>query len=96
LSEAGAQAVAITISAEASRKRYVTSIQADAAVFTNILAKYQTNPDLYRQLAVANAMSQILTNVDKEFLPQRADGKARELRLMLNREPPQPRSAANQ
>ena len=96
LSEAGAQAVAITNSAEASRKRYVTSIQADAAVFTNILAKYQTNPDLYRQLAVANAMSQILTNVDKEFLPQRADGKARELRLMLNREPPQPRSAANQ
>jgi hypothetical protein len=42
-------------------------------------------------------MSGILTNVqDKIFLPQRADGKPRELRLMLNREPPQPKPAANQ
>jgi hypothetical protein len=41
-------------------------------------------------------MPQMLTNVqDKIFLPQRADGKPRELRLQLNREPPQPKSAAN-
>jgi hypothetical protein len=41
-------------------------------------------------------MPQMLTNVqDKIFLPQRADGKPRELRLQLNREPPQPKNAAN-
>jgi hypothetical protein len=39
----------------------------------------------------------VLTNVqDKIFLPQRADGKTRELRLMLNREPPEPKPAASQ
>jgi hypothetical protein len=39
-------------------------------------------------------MGPILTNVqDKIFLPQRADGKPRELRLMLNREPPKPQAA---
>jgi hypothetical protein len=32
-----------------------------------------------------------MTNVeDKIFLPDRADGKARELRLLLNREPRKP------
>jgi hypothetical protein len=39
-------------------------------------------------------MALVLTNVqDKIFLPERADGQPRELRLMLNREPPQPKSA---
>jgi len=94
LNEAGAQAFSITNAAESARKRYVTSIQADAAVFTNVLAKYEANPVLYRQLAVAGAMSQILTNVEKDFLPQRGDGKPRELRLQLNREPLQPKPGA--
>ena len=41
-------------------------------------------------------MPQILAGVqDKIFLPRRADGAPRELRLQLNREPPQPKSAAN-
>jgi hypothetical protein len=40
-------------------------------------------------------MSGILTNVqDKIYLPQRADGKPRELRLLLNREPPEQNPAA--
>jgi hypothetical protein len=35
-----------------------------------------------------------LTNVeDKWYLPQRADGRTRELRLILNREPPGTNSA---
>jgi len=38
----------------------------------------------------------ILTNVgEKKILPTHADGKSVELRLMLNNEPPQPKSAAN-
>ena len=47
-------------------------------------------------MTFVQAMGQVFTNVqDKIFLPQRADGKPRELRLMLNREPPQPKPAAN-
>ena len=96
LSAAGAQAVAITNSAETARNRYVTSIQSESEAFVKLLPQYQSNPQLYAQLELAKAMPQILSNVDKDFLPQRADGKPRELRLMLNREPPQnARSAAN-
>ena len=41
-------------------------------------------------------MALVLTNVqDKFFLPQRADGQSRELRLQLNREPPQQKTGAN-
>ena len=47
-------------------------------------------------MQLVQAMGQVLTNVqDKMFLPERADGKPRELRLMLNREPPEPKPAAN-
>ncbi len=96
LSEAGASAASITNAAESARTRYVTAIASDAAAFTELLPKYASDPNLFAQLELAKAMSQILTNVqDKIFLPQRADGKPRELRLQLNREPPQPRNAAN-
>ena len=96
LSQAGAQATSITNLAETARTNFVSSVASDAEVFTKLLPQYQSNPKLYAQLALAKAMPQVLTNVqDKIFLPQRADGKPRELRLQLNREPPQPKSAAN-
>ncbi|MEI7535211.1 MAG: protease modulator HflK [Verrucomicrobiae bacterium] len=95
-SQAGAQAASITNAAESARTRYVTAIESDATAFTELLPKYTGNPNLFAQLELAKAMTQILTNVqDKIFLPQRADGKPRELRLQLNREPPQPKTAAN-
>ncbi len=97
LSQAGANANSITNAAESARVRYVTSIQAEATAFNQLLPRYQSNPQLFEQLEATKALAQVLTNVqDKIFLPQRADGKSRELRLMLNREPPQPKSAANQ
>jgi len=97
LSEAGAQANLITNNAESARFKYVTSMNADMAAFTNLLAQFKTNTVLYEQMRLAEAMPQILTNADKFFLPRRADGKARELRVMLNREPVQnTRPALNQ
>ena len=96
LSQAGAQASSITNAAESARTRFVTSIESDAGAFLQLLPKYQANPNLFAQLELTKAMTVVLTNVqDKIYLPQRADGKPRELRLMLNREPPQPKSAAN-
>jgi len=95
LSQAGAQAVSITNSAESARVRFVTSVQAEAVAFKELLPRYEGNPRLYEQLEMAKVMAEVLTNVqEKIFLPQRADGKSRELRLMLNREPPQPRTGA--
>jgi membrane protease subunit HflK len=93
---AGGRAASITNIAESDRTRFVTAVASDAEAFTKLLPQYESNPNLFAQLELSKAMAQILTNVqDKIFLPQRADGKPRELRLQLNREPPQPKSAAN-
>ena len=95
LSQAGAQAASITNAAESARTRFVTAVVSDAGAFTRLLPRYESNPNLFAQLELSKAMAQVLTNVqDKIFLPQRADGRPRELRLMLNREPPQPKTAA--
>ena len=95
MSQAGAQAASITNAAESAAPA-MSPHRVGRAAFTELLPEYRRNPNLFAQLELAKAMTQILTNVqDKIFLPQRADGKPRELRLMLNREPPQPKSAAN-
>jgi membrane protease subunit HflK len=95
LSQSGAQASSITNAAAADRARFVESITAEAKRFSDLLPKYESNPSLFAQQTLVQAMGPILTNVqDKIFLPQRADGKPRELRLMLNREPPAPKTAA--
>jgi membrane protease subunit HflK len=95
LSYAGARASTITNEAESARVRYVESLTSEAKRFSDLLPQYKINPNLFAQQQLVEVMSQALTNVqDKWFLPQRADGKPRELRLMLNREPPQPKTAA--
>ncbi|MGD0252700.1 MAG: protease modulator HflK [Verrucomicrobiota bacterium] len=94
LSQSGAQAASITNAAAADRARYVDSITAEAKRFNELLPKYESNPSLFAQLTLVQMMGTVLTNVqDKIFLPQRADGQSRELRLMLNREPPAPKTA---
>jgi membrane protease subunit HflK len=96
LSDAGAQATSITNAAESARIRFVTGVESDAEAFAKLLPRYQSDPHLFAQMELAKAMSQILTNVqEKMFLPERGDGKPRELRLLLNREPPGPKSGAN-
>jgi membrane protease subunit HflK len=95
LNQSGAQATSITNAASAERARYVESITAEAKRFGDLLPQYQLNPSLFEQMTFVQTMEHVFTNVqDKIYLPQRADGKPRELRLMLNREPPQPKPAA--
>jgi len=96
LLNAAAQASAITTTAATASTNYVKAIQADAKAFTALLPAFKMNPNLFAQQKVAETMALVLTNVqDKWFLPERADGKPRELRLQLNREPPQSKPAAN-
>ena len=91
---AAGQASAITNEAAAASANYVKYVKADAGAFIDLLPKYQSNPNLFVQQRLVEAMSQALTNVqDKIFFSTRADGKPRELRLMLNREPPAPKTA---
>jgi len=95
LNQSGAQATSVTNAAAAERARYVEAITAEAKRFGDLLPQYQANPDLFVQMTFVSAVEQAFTNVqDKIYLPSRADGKPRELRLMLNREPQQPKPAA--
>ncbi len=88
------QASAITNEAAAVSANYVKYVIADAGAFNDLLPKYVSNPNLFVQQRLVEAMSQALTNVQDEiFFSSRADGKPRELRLMLNREPPAPKTA---
>ncbi len=93
--QSGARATSVTNEAATASANYVKSITAEARRFGDLLPQYRTNSDLFVQQTFVRAMGTAFTNVqDKIFLPQRADGKPRELRLQLNREPPQPKPAA--
>ena len=94
---AAAQASAITTEAATASTNSIKAIQADAKAFTDLLPAFEMNRNLFAQQKLAETMALVLTNVqDKFFLPQRADGHAREFRLQLNREPPeQPKTGTN-
>jgi len=83
--------------AESDRARLVTEMASQAERFQEILPSYQTNRNLFVQQRLNETLGRVLTNVqEKIFLPERADGKSRELRLLLNREPATPKPAATQ
>ncbi len=91
ISDAAAQAAAITNAAEIARNQYVTELSAFAKKFTDLLPKYESNPDLFVNVQLAETMAQALTNVEKWVQPTSLNGKSTEVRLMLNREPPAPK-----
>ena len=89
---AEAEANLLVNAAEAERVRSVRAVQADATSFASQLPQYLLNPELFRQRLLAETWQRILAGTsDKFVLPDRADGKARELRLLINREPPKPK-----
>jgi len=90
---AAALAAAILYEAISASSNYVASVQADAKAFSSLLPNYQINPDLFEQQELVRVMGQALTNANfKAYLPTTANGEPVELRLLLNREPPGPRT----
>ena len=93
VSRAGADASARVNIAQSDRTLLVEAVAADAARFKGVRAQYEGNPNLFAQQHLVQTMGRVLTNVsEKIYLPDRADGKSRELRLLLNREPPKPKT----
>jgi membrane protease subunit HflK len=91
LSRAAATAASLTNSAEADRVRLVESVKAEAQRFSDLLPRYNANPAVFANILLIDKIGRVLTNVqDKIYLPERADGKTRELRLQLSREPQKP------
>jgi membrane protease subunit HflK len=80
--------------AEAQRVQYVNDLSSRATNFLNILPRYRTNADLFVQQRFNEAMGRVLTNIqEKIYVPERLDGKTRDLWLLLNREPTKPSTA---
>lgn len=91
---ATAQAAALINIAQSDRARLEESIKAEASRFNELLPRYRENPALFVQLQLSETLSRVLTNVqDLIYLPHRADGDDRELRLLLNRLPEMRRAA---
>lgn len=79
--------------AQSDRARLVAEVSSRAEQFQQLLPKYRENPALFVQQRLAETLGRSLTNVqDKIFVPESLDGKAKELRLLLNREPLKPKT----
>ncbi len=88
LSTASGEANAILNNAQTDRNRLMQSVAAEADYFLNQLPHYLADKTLFTTRLQSEALGRALTNVqDKIFLPSRFDGKPRELRLQLGREP---------
>ena len=89
LSRANADAQSSINTAESERALLVTEVRSEADRFTELLPKFRANPSLFVQRRLTETLGRVLTNVqDKIFLTEGAPGKEKELRLLLNREPP--------
>ena len=96
LTAAVATSNAIVNLAEAQRAQYVNDISSRATNFLNILPWYKTNADLFVQQRFNETMGRVLTNIEEKiYVPERLDGKTRDLWLLLNREPPKPATGTN-
>ncbi|MEO5803038.1 MAG: protease modulator HflK [Verrucomicrobiota bacterium] len=88
LSTALSESNSIVNTAISDRAKLLSSVRAESTNFLDRLPAYERNPQLFRQLLLTETWRKVLANAeDKEVMPDRADGKPRELRLQLNREP---------
>ena len=87
---ASAEAQAKISAAETYRSSLTNDLAGEAERFTGLLPEFKRNPSLFAQQRLADTLSRVLTNAtDKVFLSSGGAGsQPRELRLMLNREPP--------
>lgn len=93
LSRASADAQARINSAESERALMVADVSSRAEQFQELLPKYRENPDLFLQQRLTETLGRTFTNAqDKIFVAQNPNGQRKELRLLLNREPPKPKT----
>jgi membrane protease subunit HflK len=94
LTAATARSNAIVNIAESERAQLLSDLASRSTNFTTILPWYKTNKDLFVVQQFNETMGRVLTNLqEKIYVPERADGKQRDLWLLLNQEPPKPLTA---
>lgn len=93
LGRAGSDAVGRINAAQTASTNMVNGIKAEADRFGKLLPAYRADPDLFVQQHLVETMGRVFANAqEKKFLPTRADGKPVELRLLLSRDPPKPKT----
>ncbi len=93
LFQASADAAARTNAAAVDRTNLVASVAAEAARFQDLLPQYERSPNLFVQQRLVETLGRVLASAqEKEVLPTAPGGKPLELRLLLNRELPKPKS----
>lgn len=76
--------------------RLVQAISADAEYFKEVLPYYKRNPELFEQRVRNEKLQVVFTNSQNIFyIPTRADGKERELRININRTIDKPQKEAS-
>ena len=89
--EAVGEAQAVVSGGISRSNMLVQVVSTEARYFLDQLPHYKADPELFRQRLLIEKMGVILTNAqDKFYIPSRADGQTRELRLQLNPEPKKP------
>ncbi len=93
LLRASAAAAMRTNAAAVDRTNLVASISAEATRFQELLPQYERSPDLFVQQRLVETLGRVIANAqEKEVLPVAPGGKPLELRLLLNRELPKPKT----
>jgi modulator of FtsH protease HflK len=91
--KASADAESLINLAQSDRARLVSDMAAQAERFQEVLPQYRDHPALFVQQRLTETLGRVLTNVqDKIFLTENTEGKPKELRLLLNREVPKPKT----
>lgn len=76
-----------------SSNQTVLAASADAQYFKDQLPFFKSDPELFKKRLITETAMNIFTNAqDKFFIAEREDGKPRELRVLLNREPVTPKT----
>jgi membrane protease subunit HflK len=87
------EASSIVNEGQSDAVRLIQQVSSEARYFTNQLASFQANPELFRARLQSDAMARVMSqSPGKVFtLPESPDGRPSELRLLLNRQPLKPK-----
>ncbi len=91
-SRAKGEAASLTNAAMTEKTRLVEFVGAEAGQFRALLPQYEANPGLFTLRWQTETLGRIFTNAqEKFFVAPGPDGRPRQLRLLLSREPLKPR-----
>ena len=96
-SKASADARSMISLAESDRSRLVNEVRSQSDRFKDLLPKYEHSPQLFVQQRLTETFGRVLTNAENKLFLTGGDGAGgagnnKELRILLNREPPKQKS----